>query len=439
MRYFFFFLYCLFSIQLDAQSWQITSQAAVPERVSNNAVVEGFVNGVPYVYTFGGIDSTKLYSGIHLRSYRYNTQTDVWDTLPALPDTLGKIAAGASRVKDKLYIIGGYHVFANGGEASSDKVHIFDPVSNSYLPDGAPVPVPIDDQVQAVWRDSLIYVITGWSNTANVPNVQIYNPSANSWQAGTSVPNDNIFKSFGASGAIIGDTIYYFGGASMVGSFNIQSYFRRGIINPNNPSQITWVNFSWGGQRGYRMAATTAYNKVIWMGGSNKTYNYNGQAYDGTGGVPPLGRSLWYDRSNHTFKAEFGYDFPMDLRGVGDINDTLKYTIGGMEANQLVSQKTLRLALNPDSVTFVHTNILPNPQPLSLTIAPNPTSHIFQVILEQDKPWTYHISTLAGVRLKMGAATTHKKQLDVSDLVAGIYVLEVEQEGYVGQQLIQIE
>lgn len=439
MRYFYFSLGLLFSVQLSAQSWQITSKALVPERVTNNAVVEGYVNGIPHVYTFGGIDSTKLYTGIHLRSYRYNTQTDVWDTLPPLPDTLGKIAAGASRVRDKLYIIGGYHVFANGGEASSDKIHIFDPASNNYLADGAPIPVPIDDQVQAVWRDSLIYVVTGWSNTANVPNVQIYDPSTNTWQNGTSVPNNNAFKSFGASGAIVGDTIYYFGGASMSGSFNIQGEFRRGIIDPNNPTQITWATFMWGGQRGYRMAATTAYGKVIWLGGANKTYNYNGLAYDGTGGVPPLGRSLWFDRSDNTFKAEFGYAFPMDLRGLGDLHDTLKYTVGGMEANQLVSRKTLRLALEPDSVRFVNTTVLPTALPLALTVAPNPTRGYLQVQLEQAAPWSYSVTTLAGVRLQTGRYEEKQAQLDLNVLVTGVYILEVQQGARKRQQLIQIE
>ena len=439
MHHFYLFCCLCWAATLSAQTWQITPQAPLPEPVTNNAVVDGYVNGVPYIYTFGGIDSTKLYSGIHLRSYRYNTQTNVWDTLPPLPDTLGKIAASASHVKNKLYIIGGYHVFANGGEASSDKVHIFDPATNSYLPDGAPIPVPIDDQVQAVWRDSLIYVITGWSDVANVPNVQLYNPSNNTWQAGTNVPNDNIYKSFGAAGAIVGDTIYYFGGASMVGSFNIQIYFRRGIINPNNPSQITWANFTWGGQRGYRMAATTAYGKLFWLGGSNKTYNYNGLAYDGTGGVSPLGRSLWYEPSNHTFKLEFGYNLPMDLRGLGDINDTLKYIVGGMQANQQVSRQTLRLALEPDSILSTSRPLVIPPTPLLVTVSPNPAKNFLQVKLEKSTSWSYSISTLAGVQLRTGQQYSTLAQLEVKDLVAGIYVLEVQQGEKRSQQLIQIE
>ena len=164
---------------------QITEMSPMPERVTNNAVVEGFVNGVPYVYSFAGLDSTKTYSGINLRSFRYNTQTDEWESIAPLPDTLGKIAASASRIGDIIYIIGGYHVLANGSEISSDKVHRYNTQTNEYLTDGAPIPTPIDDQVQVVWRDSLIYVVTGWSNTNNTNKVQIYNPTTNQWMQGT--------------------------------------------------------------------------------------------------------------------------------------------------------------------------------------------------------------------------------------------------------------
>lgn len=421
------------------QAWQITPLAEAPERVTNNAVAEGFVNGVPYIYTFGGLDSTKLYTGIHLRSYRYNTMTNVWDTIAALPDTLGKIAAGANRVKDKIYIIGGYHVYANGGEASSDKVHIYDVNSNTYLADGANIPVAIDDQVQAVWRDSLIYVITGWSNTGNVSSVQIYNPSFDNWQAGTSVGNNNTFRSFGASGAIVGDTIYYFGGASMAGSFNVQPYFRRGIINPANPSQITWSSFTWMGMNGYRMAATTAFGKVFWLGGSNVTYNYNGVAYNGSGGVSPNGRSLSYDRFDHSFEVEFGYDFPMDLRGIGNVSDTVKYLVGGMNMGQIVSDKTLRLTLNTDSV-IMSTPTIPIQEVINFSLSPNPATERILIQTEvEDSDLEYQLMTTSGVCLRKGVVTKTKTSLDVSDLVGGVYFLQLIGLNKFGGQLIVIE
>lgn len=422
-----------------AQAWQITPLAAAPERITNNAVAEGFVNGLPYIYTFGGLDSTKLYTGIHLRSYRYNTMTNVWETIAALPDTLGKIAAGANRVKDKIYIIGGYHVYANGGEASSNKVHIYDVNSNTYLADGANIPVAIDDQVQAVWRDSLIYVITGWSNTGNVSAVQIYNPSMDNWQAGTSVGNNNTFRSFGASGAIVGDTIYYFGGASMAGSFNVQTYFRRGIINPANPTQINWSSFTWMGMNGYRMAATTALGKVFWLGGSNVTYNYNGIAYNGSGGVSPNGRSLYYDRSDHSFEVELGYDLPMDLRGIGNVNDTLKYLVGGMKAGQMVSNETLRLTLSPDSILTTVSRI-PILETIDFSLSPNPATETILIETKvEDAGVEYQLMTTSGVCLRKGMLTPTKMSLDVSDLVGGVYFLQLIGANKFGVQLVLIE
>jgi len=90
--------------------------------------------------------------------------------------------------------------------------------------------------VQAVWRDSLLYVITGWSNSNNIRFTQVYDPITDSWTNGSLLPNDNNYTSFGASGTIIGDKIYYFGGARSTGNFPIQNYMRTGKINPNDPS-----------------------------------------------------------------------------------------------------------------------------------------------------------------------------------------------------------
>ena len=153
---------------------QFTELASMPEPVANNAVVAAEVNGQQFVYSFAGIDATKIWSGIHLKSWRYDVTNDEWAALPDVPDPNGgKIAAWANEVNGKIYVIGGYHVAQNGGEVSSVKTHVFDPITNDWLPDAADIPVAIDDQVQAVWRDSLIYVVTGWSNNGNVTDVQI--------------------------------------------------------------------------------------------------------------------------------------------------------------------------------------------------------------------------------------------------------------------------
>ena len=318
------------------KKWHITLLEELPEPITNNAVSEGFIDENPYVFTFGGLDSTKLFSGIHKRSYRLDITSNIWQQIADLPDTLGKIASAASRIKNTVYILGGYHVFKDHSEKSSNKVHRYDILKNRFLEDGASIPIPIDDHIQAVWRDSLIYVITGWSDKENVPNVQVYNPEINSWAVGTSVPDNHIYKSFGASGTIVGDTIFYFGGASMGKHYPIQNILRKGIIDANNPTQIKWSHQVLDSSIvGYRMAVTKLNNKPHWFGGSTTTYNYNAIAYNGSGGVSPSNRDLYL--SNNEFSTIILKNLPMDLRGIAEINDSTKIIIGGIENNQKVS------------------------------------------------------------------------------------------------------
>ena len=243
MKKLLFFPLLLITILSNAQvdgGVNATEVANMPMAISNNAVTEGWANDTAYMYSFGGIDSTKIWSGINKKSFRYNTVSDVWDTIPDLPNPNAVIAAGASYVDSIIYIMGGYRVLSNGNEISSNIVNRFDPRTNTYLSNGTNIPVATDDHVQAVYKDSLIYLITGWNNNGNIPNVQIYDPANDNWLIGTPVPNNNTYKAFGATGIIINNTIYYHGGASNGFNFPCQSNLRIGQINPADPTQITW-------------------------------------------------------------------------------------------------------------------------------------------------------------------------------------------------------
>lgn len=321
----------------------------MPEGVSNNAVVSAYCGDTLCVYSFAGIDSTLAPAGIHLKSWRYNSISQVWQQLPDVPDNQGKIAAGASTVNNLIYVVGGYHVNANFSEVSSEKTHVFDPVANSWLPDAADIPISIDDQVQAVWNDSLIYIVTGWSDNGNVPNAQIFDPANNTWSAGTSTPNFNNWKAFGASGAFVGDTLFYLGGASG-SSFVATNNFRKGVIDSSDPTQIEWTQLDdFPGNDGYRMACTTSNERVFWIGGSSTSYNFDADAYDNSGIVDPeeriatyySGFALWED-----LVADVGV---MDLRGIARVSDNSWIICGGMEANQLVSNKTWLLQYDPST------------------------------------------------------------------------------------------
>jgi len=339
---------CFLILCACARSEKISSKLNIeivshaPEAITNNAVVEASINNINYIYSFGGLDSTKLFSGIHKRSYRYNITQNKWLRLPDLPDSLPKIASAANRIKDTIYILGGYHVFADGHEVSSNKVHRFNTKTNTFLADGTPIPVPIDDHIQAVWHDSLIFVVTGWSQKENIPAIQIYNPAINSWTVGKSLPNNHKFKAFGAQGVFLKDTLFYFGGAAMGKNYPIQHRLVKGFINPKNPTEIRWQNTLLDSSfSSYRLAATLVNNKPHFIGGSAVTYNYNGMAYNKSGGVSPHNTDFYYTH-NKIYK-KLNKLLPMDLRGLASVNDSVKYIFGGMEKGQKVSNKILKL------------------------------------------------------------------------------------------------
>lgn len=91
-------------------------------------------------------------------------------------------------------------------------VHEFDILGDTFTSKNIVLPVPIDDHVQDVWRDSLLYIINGWYDSTNVRRTQIYNPVSNNWSIGTPY-NSKMIPTFGASGGINGDFIYIQGGA----------------------------------------------------------------------------------------------------------------------------------------------------------------------------------------------------------------------------------
>ena len=438
MRYrFIIFCWVLLGCNLLSNA-QLTVQqiGLLPEKVSNNAVCEGFINGRPYLFSFGGIDTSLNASGIHLKCFGYDILADSGFTLPDLPDTLGKIASAAHRIENIIYVSGGYHVFSSGGEKSSSRLHRFDLNNLVFLPDAADIPTPVDDHVQAVWRDSLLFIITGWSETANIPDVQIYNPTTNQWSTGTSVPNQHTYKSFGSSGTIIGDTIFYFGGASSGSGFPIQNQVRIGIINPQDATDIDWsFVVPDAAIVGYRMACTSVKNQPHWIGGSLNTYNYNGLAYDGSGASPVAKRDLFYNSADSALNRIFAEEIPMDLRGLASINDSVKYLAGGMGSDRKVTDKIMRITWSGLPVSKDETT----PIPLEFSLFPNPAKERVHIGFSTmpDATATVRITDAQGRILLQSKTKKSYVTLDVHHLNAGYYTVIVSSiNGFAAKKLL---
>jgi hypothetical protein len=340
------FIFITSSSIISAQnSWTWTALSPLPVPTANNALTEVLLNGEKYVYSFGGITDSLKAENIHQRVFKYEVSSDQWTEEVPISDTLGKIASGASFVNNKVYLIGGYHVENNGNEVSSNKVHVYNPFIDTFEIDAANVPIPIDDHVQAVWKDSLIYVISGWSNTGNVPNVQVFNPSFNSWKTGTSVPSTEKYKSFGASGYILEDTIYYYGGVRDNPSFSATNYLRKGVIDLNDPTQIDWELIPASSNNNLYRGACSGHNKtVFWVGGAEMAYNFDGLAYYTNDQVYPNARIFELNTETNSqvnrSPTEIG---KMDLRGIAKLGGGNWIIAGGIDSSRTASDKTYLL------------------------------------------------------------------------------------------------
>ena len=412
-------LLAILMVSVSVLSQTITRLSDMPERVTNQAVAFAEVDGEGFVYSFAGLDSTKLFSGIHQKGFKYDVANDTWQEIDPLPSGNGRIAAGASLVKDKIYIIGGYEVFEDDSEISVDLVHVYDPATDTYLPDASPIPLAIDDHVQAVWRDSLIYVVTGWSNTTNVPNVQIYNPAEDEWTAGTPVPDNNTYKVFGSSGVIVGDTIYYAGGVRIVGgSFGFSNVLRKGVIDAQNPTNITWTHQLAFNAIGYRMGAATWDGEIpLWIGGSEAAYNYDGIAYNTGLGVNPYERILQLDPASNNLR-ETATSLPiMDNREVAQLDEKSIIICGGMSTGQQVSNTTYLLDVN-----FVNVVEQGMAREQNYFVYPTPSSELI-FIDNGTIGLRYEIVSMRGLITKSGVY--QKSGIPIGSLAAGLYFVNM--------------
>jgi N-acetylneuraminic acid mutarotase len=322
-----------------------TEKLALHEPVTNNAVASLEKDGHTVFYSFYGLDSTKRASGVHNKIFRVDPATGESLSVGTLPD-LGRLASSASVINNKAYVVGGYAVFENGKEKSSDQLFIFHPETEEPTR-GAALPIPIDDQVQGVWAGQLLYVISGWTDSLNTNAVQVYNPKDDQWQLATPMPDEPGAKVFGGSGLIVGDTIYVLGGATFAKFFPPSRSFYKGAIDPSNPLHITWLSSGeYPGEFRYRSAAFLRDNKVVFAGGSNETYNYNGLSYSEKKPVEPNKTKLVYDPGTGRMKTEPSSLQTMDLRGVVLDAQGNAFTFGGMSPNQKVRGELRKLEEN---------------------------------------------------------------------------------------------
>ncbi|PKR79920.1 hypothetical protein CW751_12620 [Brumimicrobium salinarum] len=339
------FLTILSFDSISQSDWKWAALSPLPISTTNNAVVASLTNEEKFIYNFGGITDPTDYNTIHQRVFKYTVSSDNWTEINCLADTLAKISSATSYVKNKIYITGGKHLTSDSTAVSSNKTHIFNPFIDTFEVNGNDMPVAVHDHVQAVWRDSLIFLVGGMNNNQILPDVQIYNPSFDSWSQGTPVPDNSQFKSFGATGYILGDTIFYFGGAHNDSIIQTNNYFRKGVINKNDPTQIEWsFIFTDLGEPIYRGACSGHNKTLFWVGGSEKTYLTAPNDINTNLPVFPNHRLVSYnlETKQKTDYLNTPYHV-MDINGIAKLGGGNWIIAGGLDSLNNVSNRTILL------------------------------------------------------------------------------------------------
>lgn len=318
----------------------------LPAPVSNNAVASVKVRRHTLLFSFMGIGAKKTWDSITNAAYVYNPDDGKWDDLRPVPGPAGRLGASAIGAREQVFVVGGYTVDGQGGETTVPDVSVYEPITRHWYR-GADIPVPVDDSMVGVYRDRYLYLVSGWSRTDAVANVQVYDMEKNKWAQATPIPGRPVF---GHAGALVDDTIVYVDGAykNPAGKpFYIASdECWMGKIDKKDFTKITWTKLpEHPGDAHYRIAAggSEKDRKIYFTGGSDRPYSMTGTGYDGNPAEPSAVTFVFDLKSGQwdTISDDVG-DPTMDHRGLL-ITPGGMFTVGGMEKGQQVTAKVVAI------------------------------------------------------------------------------------------------
>jgi hypothetical protein len=212
---------------LTSATW--ATLTASPHAVSRSCAVYFKRNDTAYIYQFGGGSGAQF-----TNVARYNITTATWtNSVSTMPGNMS--AASAISYGDSV-------IFVFGGESAGGLGRCFkwNVVTNTWTTMAAMPTSPCTDQLSVKYKDTLVYCIGGGDGLFG-PNVfnttRIYNIKQNTWTTGTALP---LAKGM-IGGGILGDTIIV--GPGWNGTTGTNTV-HKGVINPANPTTITWTTIA---------------------------------------------------------------------------------------------------------------------------------------------------------------------------------------------------
>jgi len=337
---------------LDVVAEPISTESlpALSQPVSNNAVTLVSNEDGVYLYSFLGLGSGKTWQDISSGAAVLNPGAKSWIELEPVPGSAGRLAASAVSAGGAAWLFGGYTVAADGSEESIAGVYRIRP-GESQLQWISDMQVPVEDSVILVYQDRYIYLVSGWHDLGNVNLVQVLDTKSMQWAQATPWPGAPVF---GHSGGISGAQMLLCDGVKIQypaddspREFLPSNQCWSGRVDAENHRRIHWRSVTaHPGKARYRMAATGDENqRVVFAGGSDNPYNFNGTGYNG---VPAESEKSVFSYSFKTGKWQQYGNLPqgtMDHRGLPYSNGWY-YLVGGMQDRQAVVADVYRFRID---------------------------------------------------------------------------------------------
>jgi uncharacterized repeat protein (TIGR01451 family) len=166
------------------------------------------------LYAFGGFDSRGPGGGDVANTYVYNPDNNTWLTRTAMISGTRSLA-GAARLNDKVYVVGGTTA---SGSLGSTSVNVFNPATNSWSV-AAPMDTAVHSPGVAVLPDAgWLYVIGGGIEWYPQVGGQVYDPATNTWSYMSDAYSD--YHRVGSGVTYVAGRLLLAGGISKVYDLN---------------------------------------------------------------------------------------------------------------------------------------------------------------------------------------------------------------------------
>ncbi len=342
---------------LSSKTWAqeqilIRTLPNLPVAMSNNATAIIHSDNATILFSFKGLGKGKRWQDTSLDSFALTLGNDnSWRRIAPVPGDVGELAATAITLGDKVYVFGGYTVAEDHAEISVARSYEYTQETNEYtlIPE---IPVAVDDSVSFTVADRYIYLISGWHNSGNVNLSQVYDTIEKRWFQATPYPGTPVF---GHAGAAAGDRFVVCDGVEKIVPIEgrhkyqaVNSCFK-GEVDPIRPHVIKWRRIKpHPGKPLYRMAAGGFKGHrdwIVFVGGSDNPYNYDGIGYDTVPSEPSalvmafsLDDSKWYN-------VGILEQASMDHRGLLTSGSQF-FIVGGMTTGQEVTNNVIEFCLS---------------------------------------------------------------------------------------------